>query len=88
VVEHLFRPRHPYPVDMEAFNYNLLFMAYLHFNDHRLEKIKARMQLQPADLFKLEEKLLAQGAMELRQYYFANRIYDDDWYFGKYQTNF
>lgn len=88
VVEHLFRPKHPYPVDIEAFFYNKLFMAYLHFNDRRLAKIKAQMKAQYPDLYKVEEKVLAQGGLELRQYYFANRVYDDDWYFSKYQTNF
>lgn len=88
VIEHLFRPKHPYPVDIEAFYYNKLLMAYLHFNDRRLAKIKAQMQSQYPDLHKVEEIVLAQGALELRREYFANRVYDDDWYFSKYQTNF
>jgi glycosyltransferase involved in cell wall biosynthesis len=88
VIEHLFRTRHPYPVDIEAFHYNKLLMAYLHFNDRRLAKIRAIMQAQQPDLYKVEEKVLAQGAIEMRQYYFTHRIYDDDWYFSKYQTNF
>lgn len=88
VIEHLFRTSHPYPVELEVANYNLLFMAYLHFDFDRLSKIRSKIQSQPFSLNKIEGQVLANGALEMRQQYFDRRKHDDDWYFSKYNIEF
>lgn len=88
VIEHLFRTKHPYPVTLEVANYNQLFMAYLHFDFDRLAKIRSKIQSQPYSLNKIEGQVLANGAFEMRQQYFARRKHDDDWYFSEYNIEF
>lgn len=86
-VQHLFRYVHPYKVKMLDVRYNLLRMAYLHFNDARIKKIKGLLR-DSNKVNSLEEQLFMEGIDEQRREYFEKRKHDDDWYFNKFSINF
>jgi glycosyltransferase involved in cell wall biosynthesis len=83
---HLFRQSHPYQVRYEDVIYNLLRMAYSHFNNVRIEKCKQINSHRIAR--RIEPLVLNGGVMLQREAYFRKRKYDDDWYFKKFNIDF
>lgn len=85
-VLHLFRINQPYQITFDDYYYNLLRLAYLHFNPVRIQKIRKMITNSNARF--IEKKVLNNGVLEKRQYYLTKRKYDDDWYFNKFSINF
>ncbi|MDD4767632.1 MAG: glycosyltransferase [Desulfotomaculaceae bacterium] len=84
---HLFRKKHPYPVKMEHFHYNMLRMAYSHFNEERIEKVLNLID-GAGNAKRINRRVLNGGAMKQRFDYFARRKYDDDWFMQKFKIPF
>ncbi len=85
-VLHVFRKTHPYKIRLDDVNYNLLRMAFSHFNDVRIQKCLNMVNKRRNTLYK---SLLQQSnVMEQRENYFQTRKFDDDWYFNKFQIDF
>jgi glycosyltransferase involved in cell wall biosynthesis len=85
-VLHLFRKKQPYQVSFDEYYYNLLRMAFLHFNADRIEKCKKMIINGNAE--QIEKQVLNDGVMTKREAYLMRRKYDDDWYFGKFGINY
>lgn len=85
-VLHLFRKNQPYQLSMDNYYYNLLRLAYLHFNPIRIHKIRKMITNGKADV--IEKKVLKNGALLKKQEYLKKRKYNDDWYFNKFKINF
>jgi glycosyltransferase involved in cell wall biosynthesis len=85
-VLHLFRNAHPYRVRYEEVYYNLLRMAYSHFNPARIEKCKKIKVFRKAQ--RIELLVLANGVETQRETYFKKRKFDDEWYFKKFNIDF
>ncbi len=85
-VLHLFRPSHPYPVSYDHVYYNMLRMAYSHFNESRIRA--CRNLIQHADAAQIEAAVLADGVLEQRRQYLARRKYDDDWFMRRFAIPF
>lgn len=83
---HLFREKQPYIVRSDDVTYNLLRMAYLHFNDHRIQKCLNLINMKKS----IRRKLLNDQSDLLikRQTYFNERVYNDGWYFNKFNIQF
>lgn len=84
---HLFRRKHPYPVKMEHFLYNMLRMAYSHFKQERIEKVLDLID-ESGSAKKINERVLKGGAGEQRLDYLARRKHDDDWFMQKFKIPF
>lgn len=83
---HLFRKKQPYNISYEEVNYNLLRLAYSHFNAERIKKCKKLLVSTKAR--EIELKVLKDGVLNQRRNYFKKRTKDDDWYFNKFKVNF
>lgn len=83
---HLFRNLHPYSVTHNHVYYNMLRMAYSHFNEERIASCKQLIIHTNAD--EVEREVLAYGAAAQRIRYFARRRYDDDWWIQQFQIPF
>jgi glycosyltransferase involved in cell wall biosynthesis len=83
---HLFRAYHPYKVNFDDINYNKLRMAYLHFNDSRIQKIRGLLHHSNAKV--VEAKVLREGVLKKRREYFKKRVLEDDAYFSKFHIYF
>ncbi|NLI14286.1 glycosyltransferase [Pelotomaculum propionicicum] len=86
-VLHLFRKKHPYPVKMDHFLYNMLRMAYSHFNNERVEKVMRLVERNGSSQM-INQRVLRGGALQQRSQYLARRKYDDDWFMKKFKINF
>jgi GT2 family glycosyltransferase len=84
---HLFRRKHPYPVKMDHFLYNMLRMAYSHFKEDRIEKVLDLID-EVGSAKKINQRVLKGGALKQRLDYLARRKYDDDWFMKKFKINF
>ncbi|MDQ1003606.1 glycosyltransferase involved in cell wall biosynthesis [Neobacillus niacini] len=84
---HLFRKSHPYKVSYDDVNYNLLRMAYSHFNVARIGKCKKLIH-HGKSAAEVETEVVRDGVRMQRKRYFAKRKYDDEWYFKKFNINF
>lgn len=88
-VQHLFRPKHPYQVTTANVTYNMLCIAYSHFAKRRL--IKA-IQIAKNDLFfstaLADIKLNLDLIIKQREKYFKERMYDDNFFFEKFNIPF
>jgi len=84
---HQFRKKHPYSVTINHVQYNLLRMAYSHFNYKRVDKILDMVQ-PSTRLRKIVRRVLEGGAMEQRLDYFARRRFDDDWFMRRFGIEF
>jgi len=84
---HLFRQKHPYLVKMEHVDYNLLRMAYSHFNNERVDKVIAMVRSHGKSE-KIVRNVLKGGVLEQRQDYFKRRQRDDDWFMTEFQIPF
>ncbi|MGF2617910.1 glycosyltransferase [Rossellomorea vietnamensis] len=84
---HLFRTSHPYKVHFDDINYNQLRMAYLHFSEERIAKLR-QMISRTSSVKKVEGKVLEDGAKTKRNEYLSKRAVSDDEYFKKFAINF
>lgn len=86
-IHHLFRPSAPpFQITWDDINWNLLRMAYSHFNLDRINKCKSLIKY--SDAIELEKQLLDSNIMEQRHNYLSRRKYDDDWYMEKFGIPF
>ncbi len=85
-VRHKFRKKHPYPVTYKHLYYNMLRLAYSHFNEERIEQCKGLVI--HADASQIESEVLSEGVMEQRKTYLAIRKHSDDWYMEKFGIPF
>ncbi|MBO8156431.1 MAG: glycosyltransferase [Bacillaceae bacterium] len=85
-VLHLFRKIHPYSVSFDHVYYNLMRMAYSHFNEQRIEKCKQKIVHRKAD--SIEAEVIRDGAIKQRENYFKKRRHDDSWFFEKFNIRF
>lgn len=83
---HLFRKAHPYKVSHDDIYYNLLRMAYSHFNTARIQI--CRKLFVPRNAKDIESQVLQDGVQIQREAYFKKRKFNDDWYFRKFNINF
>jgi glycosyltransferase involved in cell wall biosynthesis len=83
---HLFRKVHPYKIRYDDVYYNLLRMAYSHFNEVRIQKCKTMILHRKAN--RIESQVLQDGVLKQREAYVQKRKYDDDWYFNKFDIPF
>ena len=85
-VLHLFRQNFPYQVSWEDTYYNMLRMAYSHFNEGRIEKTKKLIN--NSETVYIEALVIQSGVLEQRTANFARRKYEDDWFMGKFAIPF
>ncbi|WP_028306656.1 glycosyltransferase [Desulfitibacter alkalitolerans] len=87
LVFHKFRTQHPYKVTFEHVHYNFLRMVYSHFNEQRINKVKAMLQ----DSYGYNEAVIKLNTSNIavqRTRYFKKRKYDDDWFFSRFEIPF
>ncbi|WP_078412199.1 glycosyltransferase family 2 protein [Priestia abyssalis] len=83
---HLFRKSHPYKIPYDDYYYNLLRMAFSHFNAARIQKCRKLIRRRKAS--DIEKLVLQDGVQMQREAYFQKRKYNDDWYFKKFNIDF
>ncbi|WP_068619906.1 glycosyltransferase [Paenibacillus tuaregi] len=83
----VYRTVFPYVPPVDYRDYHLLRLAYLHFNEERLEKSR-RVAGEGGELQKWESELLEDGVLQLREQYLARRQFDDSWFFDRYQIEY
>ena len=88
-VKHRFRQAFPYEVVNASIIYNTLVLAYIHFNNTRIEKVinllKGKEGYDDAvQLVKENFNLI----FEVRKEYSNARIHDDDYFFEKFEIDF
>jgi len=88
-VKHLFRKKHPYEVTQSNVIFNMLCMAYSHFNatrvnkSIRLAKMNGCFRVVNTQIEEAKELIMKQ-----REKYFKERIEDDDYFFKKFNILF
>ncbi|MFB4164002.1 glycosyltransferase family 2 protein [Alteribacillus sp. JSM 102045] len=85
-VLHVFRKSHPYQLSNEHIYYNLMRMAYSHFNQFRIKKCKKLIK--NSDSLQIEKMVIKTGILNQRNAYFRKRKHDDSWYFNKFNISF
>ena len=86
-VLHIFRQNDvPFLLTWNDINYNLMRLAYTHFNESRIKKCKDLIRYSDPD--EITEKVLTSNVLEQREQYFHKRIYDDDWFMNKFSIPF
>ncbi|KPH79144.1 MULTISPECIES: glycosyltransferase family 2 protein [Bacillaceae] len=86
-VLHVFRSdAAPFVLTYNDINYNLMRMAYSHFNEERIKKCK--QIIKHSDPEEIEAEVLQSNVLEQREKYLAKRKYDDDWYMKKFNIPF
>jgi glycosyltransferase involved in cell wall biosynthesis len=86
-VLHVFRPTAPpFELKWDHVNYNLLRMAFLHFNYERI--YKSTKQIKHSLKAILMTELLQADTLEKRALYGQKRKYDDNWYMEKFNVPF
>jgi glycosyltransferase involved in cell wall biosynthesis len=86
-VLHVFRPTAPpFELKWEHVDYNLLRMAFLHFNYERIYNSTKQIKYSLKTLLMAE--LLQTDILEKRALYEQKRKYDDDWYMKKFNIPF
>ncbi|AEG17008.1 glycosyl transferase family 2 [Desulfofundulus kuznetsovii DSM 6115] len=78
-VIHISRPLKPYQRPGENLTRNLLLLAALHFNPHRLARVAA-MARSYAGFSEAWARASAPGVLKKRDEYFRRRVHDDDWF--------
>ncbi len=81
-VEHVFRTERPYPLDPAVFMHNVVRMAYLHLGPERRRRLVER--LGPRQVVYAALAAAESTAANLRAYYQARRVHDDDWYVARF----
>lgn len=88
-VRHLFRPKHPYQVAAANVTYNMLCIAYSHFGKERLVKA---IDIAKNNFFfssvSEDIKLNLDLILKQREKYFKERMYNDDFFFEKFNIQF
>lgn len=87
-VLHHFRQRHPYHVSFDFVDYNLLWMAFVHFNQERISKTAGIVATRHADTRLLAEIMQNPAAHQQRALYHARRKRDDDWFMRQFGIPF
>lgn len=82
---HVFRKATPYKVTHDHVYFNMLRMAYSHFNEERIEKCK---KLIGSKAKEIELNVIKYGALEQRKQYVSRRKYDDQWFFNEFSIPF
>ncbi|MCP3739194.1 glycosyltransferase family 2 protein [Rossellomorea sp. BNER] len=85
-VLHLFRTHHPYKVKFEETYYNLLRMAYLHFDVNRIQRTKSLIIHSNAAI--IEKKVLDDGVLTKTKLYEKRRKMQIDDMFKKFRISF
>ncbi|WP_417897198.1 glycosyltransferase [Bacillus haimaensis] len=85
-IYHLFRRIHPYKVKPDDVYYNLLRLAFSHFNEVRIEKCKRIITQRKAKI--IVPLVLQDGVLKQRELYIKKRKFSDDWYFRKFGIEF
>jgi GT2 family glycosyltransferase len=83
VIFHLFRRRHPYPVNTVDVLYNTLRMALLHFDEVRLQRV-IRAMLPYKEIEQVLARAMVDGTWTCRQQLLATRARDVDWLFRRF----
>ncbi len=83
-VSHVFREHHPYEIGWSEVNYNKIRLAMSHFKSERLSKV-LDMIATDHELSGIIHSVLKDKVLERRETLFKKRIYDDDWFFKKFQ---
>lgn len=83
---HVFRPAHPYRVTMDDVNFNLLYMALVHFKGERIAKVLDMVKSYPHFSYVLVSAIFS-DAWQQRKHYLEVRKHDDDWYMEKFNVN-
>jgi GT2 family glycosyltransferase len=86
-VGHKFRKVQPYEVDLTEFYYNKLLMGVSYFNSNRLDKLLGIMR-EHSYYNKIYERILKSDALMLRKNYLECQVYEDDWFFNKFNIPF
>jgi glycosyltransferase involved in cell wall biosynthesis len=86
-VLHVFRENAlPFKLSWDDINYNLMRMAFSHFNELRIDKCKGLIQYSDPD--EIIERVLKSGVLKQREEYFKKRIHDDDWFMNRFSIQF
>lgn len=83
---HVFRKSAPYQLSFENVHFNMLRMAYSHFNEERIDKCRKKIPYH--NLSQIQASVLASGVLGQRAWYFSHRKHDDDWYMKKFSIPF
>ena len=83
---HVFRKSSPYHINTDNIYFNMLRMAYSHFNKERIYKCKNLIGSNR--LSKIDKSVLASGVLKQRKNYFARRKYNDEWYIKTFNIPF
>ncbi|WML35841.1 galactosyltransferase-related protein [Clostridium sp. OS1-26] len=88
-VQHHFRTKHPYQVTTTNIIFNMLCLAYSHFRKERIIKIidiakNHQFYSSVAEDIKLNMNLI----IKQREKYFKERVYDDDFFFERFNIYF
>ncbi|MBI5960841.1 MAG: glycosyltransferase [Chloroflexi bacterium] len=83
VVFHLFRRRHPYPVNGWDVLYNKLRMAIVHFDEARLQRV-IRALLPYQGIEQVLARAMVDGTWVCRERMLRERVRDIDWLFGRF----
>lgn len=84
---HVFRERHPYTVTWENVDYNLLRMAYSHFQSERISRVIDLIKNHPGS-HRVELRVVESDVLIQRKEYFKRRKRDDDWFFKRFRIPF
>jgi glycosyltransferase involved in cell wall biosynthesis len=86
-VIHVFRTgAPPFELNWDDINYNMMRMAFSHFNEERIDKC-IRL-IKHSDPEKIVSRVLNSDVLKQRELYFNRRIYDDEWYFNIFGIRF
>jgi len=86
-VLHVFRQTFPYLVSSDHVNYNLLRMAYTHFNYSRIQKV-LKLISSPHRPDELVRQVQAGRCGERRNRFLASRVHNDDWFMEQFGISF
>ncbi|RKD22262.1 hypothetical protein BET04_05905 [Caminicella sporogenes] len=87
-VKHLFRKRHPYHVTTGNVIHNLLCIAYSHMEYKNLAKVINFAKKDPFFSSAMAKILLNKDLLDLRELFFKNRVYDENFFFEKFKIPF
>jgi GT2 family glycosyltransferase len=85
-IGHLFRPKHPYPVQWRSVLYNALRVAFVHFSPERLERVVEVASTHPCFPPELA-KVVARDCALRRDDLARRRTHSDSWFFQRFQPN-
>jgi len=86
IIRHVFRIGTPYPLDWSHIHYNFLRLAYLHFNEERINKCKNRIKSRHKA--RIIEELMKSDILKRRDLYIKRRKYDETWYMNEFKIPF